>query len=256
MRTPDIAPQRTGIDQQVHVTAAQPGHLATSQPRPRHQQHDQPVTCRPARREHGRDLLIRGPVHTALRLVQAMPRPQPICQARVLALRLHRQVTAIGQLVNLAEHPPRRLPGRHHEGQETPHRRKHTIDPTRAAHRRRSRTRHDHRRLDRHSRRRVLQPGHEQPHVFGRHAPVPTGPLTPSKEQRDPARMRPCRRFRPITTEPQLPKEPIRYRHDLQSLVQHRPVPNTGRQTHTKCPHRSPETAAHLQQRTTQLQPK
>jgi hypothetical protein len=43
MRPSDLATQRSGVGEQVHVATTQPAHLAAAQPGPGHQQHDQPL---------------------------------------------------------------------------------------------------------------------------------------------------------------------------------------------------------------------
>ena len=53
----------------------------------------------------------------------------------------------------------------------------------------------------------------------------------------DRVRVRLRRGLRPVAAEPLMPQEPVRDGHDLQILIQHRPVPLSGWQPHRKRPH-------------------
>ena len=115
-----------------------------------------------------------------------------------------------------------------------PHRSQHRVDPPRRPGRPGPRPGQDFSSgpgaQARHVRARVHQPGHEQSELPDPRLPAPSRPGAPPQEQRDPARIRPRRRFRAIPAEPHLPQERIGRRHDRQLLIQHRPVPRTRRQ--------------------------
>lgn len=85
-------------------------------------------------------------------------------------------------------------------------------------------------------RRTVLQPYGEQPEVLRGGTPVAAGPVTPAQVQRDVPSVRTSRQLRRIPAEPHVPQERVRRRHHRQVLVQHRPVPGTRGQLHTKRP--------------------
>jgi hypothetical protein len=83
----------------------------------------------------------------------------------------------------------------------------------------------------------VGQPRHEQAEVFNTDPPGPARPHTPPQEQRDRMRVRLRRGLRAIAAKPQMPQKPIGHTNYLQILIQHRPIPLTGRQPHQERPH-------------------
>ncbi|MGW0898373.1 hypothetical protein ACWD0G_15455, partial [Streptomyces goshikiensis] len=93
----------------MHIAAPQPRGLPAPQPHPPEQQHDQAVPRAAARDEHRHQLDVGRPVHLDDRLPQALNRPQPVEQAPVLARGLRRQIPAVGELVDLPQHPTRCL---------------------------------------------------------------------------------------------------------------------------------------------------
>ena len=94
----------------MHIAPAQPEHLAPAQPRPGHQQHDQPVPRRTARPQHRDDIGVSGPVHRRLRLVQPVPGPHPPGHPAVLSTRRPGKVTIISDLIEQRHQMPGRGP--------------------------------------------------------------------------------------------------------------------------------------------------
>jgi hypothetical protein len=129
VRAGHIAAHLAGIREQVHVTAAQPEHLAAAQPRPRHQQHDQPVPRRAAATEHRDDVTVSGPVHRALRLMQPVPWPHPPARRAVLRPRPGRQVNVISDLEQQPHQVPRRGALGHRMHDHAADRRQDPVDP-------------------------------------------------------------------------------------------------------------------------------
>ena len=243
MRPGDLAAQPPRVRQQMHVAAAQPAHLTAAQPSPGHQQHDQPVPRRPARTQQRDDLLVAGPVHRRLRLAQPVPGPHPPRHPAVLAPGLPGQITVVGHLIQQRHQPRRAVPVATacttipRTAVSTPLIR--DADRAGAAPGPASNT-----------------PGRPPPasapeaggpawasHVMNEAncstpgLPGPARPCAPAQEQRDRVRVRLRRGLRPVAAEPLMPQERLRDGHDLQILIQHRPVPLPGRQPHRKRPH-------------------
>ena len=241
VRAGDLAPQRPGVGQQVHIRAAQAAHLAAAQPGPGHQQHDQPVPRRQARPEQRDDLGVRSPVHRRFRLVQPVPGPHPPAHLPVLAARRPGQVPVISDLIHQRHQIAARPPGRDRVHHHPAHRREHAIDPPGTPRRDGPRPRQHQpgpgRGRPRSSRPGVREPGHEQPELPSARLPGPACAGTPAQEQRDRVRIALRRGLRAVTAEPHLPQEPIGDRHDNQVLIEHRPVPRPGRQPHRERPH-------------------
>jgi hypothetical protein len=86
----------------------------------------------------------------------------------------------------------------------------------------------------------VGQPRHEQGDVSDTDLPAPARPGTPPQKQRDRVRIRLRRGLRAIAPESLVPQETIGDGHDLKILIQHRPVPLSGRQSHRECRTRLP----------------
>ena len=245
VRPPHLAAQQPGIQQQVHIAAPQPARFTAAQPRPRHQQHDQPVPRRAARAQQRDDLLVRRPVHRRLRLPQPVPGTQPPAHPAVLAPCLLRQVARIGDLIDQRQQAARGPPARHGVSHERAHRGQHRVHPPRPASRLPARSGH-------HlspalasvsragPRWHVPQPGDEQGQMLQPGLPRPARPAAPAQVQRDRARIRPRGRLRPVPAEPHLPQELIRLPDNGQVLIDHRPVPRTRRQPHRKRPHPVP----------------
>ena len=84
MRPRHAAAQDLRIGEQMRIRTAQPAQLAATKPSTRHQQHHQPVPSRPAGGHQGHDLLVAGPVHASVRLMEPMPGPHPPRLRRVL----------------------------------------------------------------------------------------------------------------------------------------------------------------------------
>ena len=179
-----------------------------------HQQHDQPVPCRPARPQQRDDLLIAGAVDRRLRLAQPMPGSHPPHHAAFLVPGLLRQITVVGHLIQQRHQTRPAFPGRDRVHHHPPHRSQH-VDPAWASH--------------------VMKQG-ELP---GTGLPGPARPCAPAQEQRDRVPICLRRGLRPVAAEPLMPQEPIGDVHYLQILIQHRPVPLPGRQPHRKRPHPS-----------------
>jgi len=241
MRPLDRASQKTSIRQQMHIAAMQPAQLSAPQPRPNHQQHDQPVPRRPARQQQRDNVLLARPVHRRLRLVQPVPGPHPPRHTAVLAPRLRGKVTVIGNLVEQWHHPRRCPPRRHSVPREPAHRRQDSVDPPSPTHRLPTRpgqhiaARDDIDTADLTPR--VAQPNDEQPQMLQPGMPMPSGPAAPAQEQRDPARIGPRRQLRTIATEAHMTQERVRIGHHRQVLVEHGPIHRPRRQPHRKRTH-------------------
>ncbi len=100
----DRATEQGGVADQVHVLAAQPGHLAAAQPGPGQGHHDEAVTGRPARPQQPQHLGVAGAVDHCLGLRQAVARARDIPQAGGLAADLDRQMPVVGDVIQRGEH--------------------------------------------------------------------------------------------------------------------------------------------------------
>ena len=100
-----------------------------AQPRPGHQQHDQPVPRRAAHPQQRDDLAVTGSIDGRFRFPQAMPRPQPPRHPALLAAGGRGQVPVVGDLIQQRHQPGRRLPGRDGVHHHAPHRAQHAVDP-------------------------------------------------------------------------------------------------------------------------------
>ena len=118
-----------------------------------------------------------------------------------------------------------------------PHRGQHTVDPRRAPHRSSAGAGHHHARgvIDRRSG--VGQPRDEQRELLDTGLPGPARPDTPAQEQRDRVRVCLRRGLGRVAAEPQMPQILVGDTNHLQVLVQHRPIPLPGRQTHREYSH-------------------
>ena len=134
----------------------------------------------------------------------------------------------------------RRLPGRHRMRDHPAHRGQHRVHPPATANRGNPGTGQHLARAAIATRASVLQPGHEQPQMLDSRMPGPARPPAPSQEQRDAARIRFRRQLRAVPPEPDLTQERVRLRDHAQLIIEHRPVPVTGRQSHLECPHPNP----------------
>ena len=99
------------------VLTPQTNQLTATQTRPREQHHQQPITRREACSQQREYVLIAGPVGSLLDSRNPMPGLHPQPPDAVLAARLRRQILAVGQLVELAEHL---LSGRRHDPPRRP----------------------------------------------------------------------------------------------------------------------------------------
>ena len=227
----------------MHIAAAQPAQLAAAQPRPGHQQHDQPVPRRQARPQQRGDLGVTGPVHRPSVLAQPVPGPQPARHPAVLPAGLGGKIPVISNLIQQRHQMRRRLPGRHRVCHHAAHRRQHRVHPPGTTNWRRPRSRE-------HLTRAAVQPGslragvpqprHEQPQMLDPGMPGPARPGAPPQEQHDPARIRPRGQLRAVPPEPDVTQERVRIRNHAQLVVEHRPVPLPGRHRHRERPHPNP----------------
>jgi hypothetical protein len=129
MRPRHITPQPARIHQQVHVTAAQPTHLSTTQPGAGHQKHDQPVPRRAARPQHTDDLLVTSPIDGRFRFPQPMPSPHPPRHTTLFAPGCLGKVAVVGDLVQQRHQTSWGLPSGDRVHHHAPHRGQHTVDP-------------------------------------------------------------------------------------------------------------------------------
>ena len=128
------AAEHGGVGDQVHVLAAQPGHLAAAQPGPGHRHHDEAVTGRPARPQQPQHLNVGGTVDHHLGLRQAVPRARDIPQARGLATHPGWQMPAVADVVQRSEHLTGHLADHDRMPDESPDHAQDPVDPARAAH--------------------------------------------------------------------------------------------------------------------------
>ncbi|MFE3526365.1 hypothetical protein ACFXOD_33075 [Streptomyces sp. NPDC059161] len=104
----------------MNVAAPQPGRLPAPQAHPPEQQHDQAVPRAAARAEHRHELRAGRTVDLGGQLPQPVHGTQPIEQAAFFTRRLHREIPAVGELVDLPQHPARRLARGHRVRQQSP----------------------------------------------------------------------------------------------------------------------------------------
>jgi hypothetical protein len=88
MSTGHAASQHSRVGQQMHITATQAAQLSAAQARASHQQHDEAVASRAARRDQCHDLAVAGPIHPRIGLVQPVPGTHPPRHRRVLTASL------------------------------------------------------------------------------------------------------------------------------------------------------------------------
>ena len=83
----------------------------------------------------------------------------------------------------------------------------------------------------------MSQPRHEQCELLDTGLPGPARPGAPAQEQHDRVRIRLRRGLGRVAAEPLMPQILIGDPNYLQILIQHRPIPLPGRQTHRECSH-------------------
>ncbi len=245
MRPRDSTAQRRRVGEEMHVLTAQPDHLPTPQPRPRHQQHDQPIPRRPAGPQQRDDLLIARPVHRAFHRPQPMTGLEPRKHHPVLRPRRSGKVPIVRHVVQSRDDLHGHDPGGHRVQQEPPDPGQNHIDPVGPAHWITAGP-DQHLRAARGPRppRHMPQPGHEHPHERRGRAPIPARAPRPRQVQRHRLGIRLGRQLCPIFAEPDLPEKRVGLADHSKLVIQHRPVRRPVRQPDPKRTHPAKPLAA------------